>query len=119
GQSSKAVGDGSVAALAEVVIAFMDALDIGSATLIGHSLGGAIALQTAIAHPERVAALALIAPAGLGRAINTAYLDGFIACDNRKEMKTLLQELVADPELVSRSLVADMLQFKRIDGVPQ
>lgn len=119
GQSSKDVSDGSVAALAEVVIAFMDALDIGSATLIGHSLGGAIALQTAIAHPERVAALTLIAPAGLGRAINTAYLDGFITCDNRKEMKALLQELVADPELVSRSLVADMLQFKRIDGVPQ
>ena len=118
GQSTKAVADGSVAALADVVIAFMDALDIASATLIGHSLGGAIALQAAIAHPARVDALALIAPAGLGQAINTTYLDGFITCDNRKEMKVLLQQLVADPELVNRNLVNDMLQFKRIDGVP-
>ena len=119
GQSSKAVRDGSVAALAEVVIAFMDAVGIDRAELVGHSLGGAIALQTAIAHPDRVDALALIAPAGLGPDINGDYLAGFVACDNRKEMKKLLQELVADPELVNRALVADMLQFKRIDGVPE
>lgn len=119
GQSSKQVTDGSVAALAEVVVAFMDAVGIDQAELVGHSLGGAIALQTAIAHPDRVSGLALIAPAGLGSAINGDYLAGFIACDNRKEMKGLLQQLVADPELVGRQLVADMLAFKRIDGVPE
>lgn len=119
GQSTKAVRDGSVAALAEIVIAFMDAVGIDSAELIGHSLGGAIALQAGIAHPDRVEKLALIAPAGLGAEINVDYLNGFIACDNRKEMKGLLQQLVADPELVNRSLVNDMLQFKRIDGVPE
>ena len=119
GQSSKAVRDGSVAALAEIVIAFMDAVEIEKAELVGHSLGGAIALQTAIAHPDRVTGLALIAPAGLGPDINVEYLDGFIGCDNRKAMKGLLQQLVADPELVNRSLVNDMLQFKRIDGVPE
>ncbi|MEX2481646.1 MAG: acetoin dehydrogenase dihydrolipoyllysine-residue acetyltransferase subunit [Gammaproteobacteria bacterium] len=119
GASSKAVADGSVTALADIVIAFMDALDITSASLVGHSLGGAVALQAAISHPDRVESLALIAPAGLGREINTAYLDGFITCDNRKEMKSLLQQLVADADLVNRNLVNDMLQFKRIDGVPE
>ncbi|MEQ8233640.1 MAG: acetoin dehydrogenase dihydrolipoyllysine-residue acetyltransferase subunit [Gammaproteobacteria bacterium] len=119
GQSTKAVRDGSVTALAEVVVAFMDALDIGQAELVGHSLGGAIALQAAIAHPERVTGLALIAPAGLGPDINGDYLDGFVGCDSRKEMKQLLQQLVADPELVNRQLVADMLAYKRIDGVPE
>ncbi|MEQ8664005.1 MAG: acetoin dehydrogenase dihydrolipoyllysine-residue acetyltransferase subunit, partial [Gammaproteobacteria bacterium] len=118
GQSGKQLRDGSVTALAEVVVAFMDAVGIDQAELIGHSLGGAIALQTALAHPERVTALALIAPAGLGPDINGEYLGGFVACDNRKEMKQLLQALVADAELVNRTLVADMLAFKRIDGVP-
>ncbi|MFL5825535.1 MAG: alpha/beta fold hydrolase [Thermoleophilaceae bacterium] len=46
--------------------ALLDALEIESATVVGHSLGGAIALRFALANPERVARLGLIAPAGLG-----------------------------------------------------
>lgn len=119
GQSTKTVRDGSVAALAAVVAGFLDAVGVSSAHLVGHSLGGAIALKTALDHPDKVSALTLIAPAGLGPEINAAYIRGFAACDSRKEMKKLLQELVADPELVNRSLVADMLAYKRIDGVPE
>jgi len=37
----------------------------GGATLVGHSMGGAVALLTAARNPENVARLALIAPAGL------------------------------------------------------
>lgn len=118
GQSSKDVRDGSVAALAGVVIAFMDAVGIDRAELVGHSLGGAIALKAAADHPGRVTALTLIAPAGLGPDINSEYLEGFIAADSRKTMKPLLQQLVADPALINRALVNDMLQYKRIDGVP-
>ncbi len=117
GQSSKNVNDGTVSGLADTVLAFMDALQISEARLIGHSLGGAIALQAAITYPTRITRLDLIAPAGLGEDINHAYINGFIATDSRKEMKGLLQQLVADPELVNRALVNDMLQFKRTDGV--
>ena len=117
GQSSKALQDGSVAALAQVVIEFMDALGIERAELVGHSLGGAIALKAAVDHPARVSALALIAPAGLGPEINADYINGFIRADSRKDMKSLLEQLVADPALINRGLVNDMLQFKRIDGV--
>jgi pyruvate dehydrogenase E2 component (dihydrolipoamide acetyltransferase) len=119
GQSSKVVTDPSVAGLANVVIAFMDALAIPRAELMGHSLGGAIALKAATEFPSRVCALGLIAPAGLGTEINVGYIQGFINADSRKEMKALLEQLVADPELINRGLVNDMLQFKRIDGVPQ
>ncbi|MSQ92683.1 MAG: acetoin dehydrogenase dihydrolipoyllysine-residue acetyltransferase subunit [Gammaproteobacteria bacterium] len=117
GQSSKALIDSSVKAMAAVVIGFMDALALAQAELVGHSLGGAIALQAAIDHPGRISALALIAPAGLGREINAAYINGFINADSRKEMKPLLEQLVADPALINRGLINDMLQFKRIDGV--
>ncbi len=119
GQSSKVISDASVAGLAAVIVAFMDALDIAQAELIGHSLGGAIALKAAVDHPGRVRALALIAPAGLGAEINVQYINGFITADTRKDMKPLLEQLVADPTLINRGLVNDMLQFKRIDGVPQ
>ncbi len=117
GQSGKDVIDGSIDALAKTVLAFMDEVGIHSAQLVGHSLGGAIALKVAFLDPERVSRLDLIAPAGLGNEINNDYIQGFIATDSRKEMKVLLQKLVADPELVNRSLVNDMLQFKRTDGV--
>jgi pyruvate dehydrogenase E2 component (dihydrolipoamide acetyltransferase) len=117
GQSTKAVRDGSVPALAGVVAKFMDALGIERAHLVGHSLGGAIALQTAISYPDKVSALSLIASAGLGSEINGAYLNGFVAAESRREIKPLLQQLVADPELITRTLIDDILKFKRLDGV--
>jgi pimeloyl-ACP methyl ester carboxylesterase len=44
-----------------------DELGLESATVIGHSLGGAIALHMALDHPERVDRLGLVAPAGLAK----------------------------------------------------
>jgi len=118
GQSSKAVSDASVAGLSAAVLAFMDAVGVSAAHLVGHSLGGAIALQTAVSAPGRVSSLSLLAPAALGQSINGAYLRGFVAAESRKELKPLLQQLVANPELVNRQMVDDMLKFKRVDGVP-
>jgi pimeloyl-ACP methyl ester carboxylesterase len=45
------------------VLTALDAAGIDRAVLVGHSAGGAIAIQTALAHPARVAGLVLIAPA--------------------------------------------------------
>src|SRR4051812_12434452 len=42
-------------------------LEIESATVIGHSLGGATALHVALERPELVERLGLVAPAGLGQ----------------------------------------------------
>jgi len=46
-----------------LLMGLMDALEIQRAVLVGHSAGGAVALETALAHPERVAGLVLVAPA--------------------------------------------------------
>jgi len=117
GQSSKAIADGSVEALARTVLGFLDALELDAVHLVGHSLGGAIALATAAAAPARVRALSLIAPAGLGPTINGDYLRGFIAAESRRELKPVLQQLVADAGLVNRQMIDDMLKYKRLDGV--
>ena len=54
------------AAYARLVIALLDSLGVSSAVLVGHSMGGAIAAEVALAHPERVRGMVLIAAAGYG-----------------------------------------------------
>ena len=46
----------------------LERLEIERATVIGHSLGGAIALHLALERPELIERLGLVAPAGLGEA---------------------------------------------------
>ena len=48
---------------AEAALAALDARGIERATIVGHSLGGAVAAWLAAHHPDRVAALVLAAPA--------------------------------------------------------
>ncbi|PPR22804.1 MAG: Dihydrolipoyllysine-residue acetyltransferase component of acetoin cleaving system [Alphaproteobacteria bacterium MarineAlpha10_Bin1] len=117
GASSKDVGDGGVTALAAVVSGFMAALDIDKAHLVGHSLGGAIALSVALDNADKVASLTLIGSAGLGAEIDGDYLQGFIAAERRKDLKPHVEKLFSDPALVTRQLINDLLAFKRIDGV--
>ena len=50
----------------EDVAALLDALDVPRAALVGSSFGGAIAIEAALAHPDRVWALVLVAPALFG-----------------------------------------------------
>ena len=119
GGSSKDVGDGGLETLADVLVGFMAALGIERAHLVGHSLGGAVALACALARPETVASLSLLASAGLGPEINAGYIDGFVAAERRKDMKPVLQQLFADPALVSRQMVEDVLRAKRIDGASE
>ena len=119
GGSTKDAGDGSIDSLAKTVGGFLDAVGIDQAHLAGHSLGGAIATDLALNHPSRVLSLTLIASAGLGEEINHAYIDGFVRASRRNQLKPFLQQLFADPDLVTRQLVEDILKFKRIDGVPK
>jgi pyruvate dehydrogenase E2 component (dihydrolipoamide acetyltransferase) len=119
GQSSKHVGAGDLDGLVAVVEGFLEAVGVERVHLAGHSLGGAIAIAYASAHPERVASVTLLASAGLGEEINPAYIEGFIAEDRRRGLKPVLGLLFADESLVSRQMVDDVLRYKRLDGVPE
>lgn len=55
----------SAARYAELLGPFLDSIGVGSAVLLGNSIGGAAALQFAAAHPDRVRALVLANPGGL------------------------------------------------------
>jgi len=119
GTSSKDVGDGSIGVLADAVTGVLDALGADRAHLVGHSMGGAVALAVAAAAPVRIASLTLIAPAGFGPEINAGYLRGFADAQTRRELKPVVVQLFADESLVTRQLVDDLLAYKRLDGVDQ
>jgi pimeloyl-ACP methyl ester carboxylesterase len=66
GDSDKPRGDYSIAAYANGMRDLLSVLDIERATVVGHSLGGGIALQFAYQFPERCERLALVGSGGLG-----------------------------------------------------
>lgn len=61
GQSDRPGGLYRSEHMADDVVAVLDALDVRRAHLVGISMGGMIAQQVAIRHPERVAGLVLLA----------------------------------------------------------
>jgi len=117
GGSSKEVGSGDVSAMTAAVVGFFDALGIERAHLVGHSLGGAVALAVVLEHPRRVATVTLISPAGLGPELDASYVEAFIEAERRREMKTVLGKLFANPEIVSNEMVNNVLKYKRLEGV--
>src|SRR5688500_17985755 len=66
GDSAKPRGDYSIPAYANGMRDLLSVLDIEQATVVGHSLGGGIALQFAYQFPERCQRLALVGSGGLG-----------------------------------------------------
>jgi pyruvate dehydrogenase E2 component (dihydrolipoamide acetyltransferase) len=117
GESGKAMERGDADELAASVIAFLDEQKIERAHLIGHSMGSLVAMIVAEKAPQRVASLSLIAGAGLGPEINREYIDGFAAGSSRNTLKPHLAKLFADPGLVTRQLVEDIVKYKRLEGV--
>ena len=55
--------ENTIAAQADLIAELIKQLELVEPVVVGHSLGGAVALALALDHPERVGALALIAPA--------------------------------------------------------
>ncbi|MEU5403436.1 alpha/beta hydrolase [Streptomyces sp. NPDC005963] len=69
GASDKPRGDYSPGAYANGLRDLLSALGIDRATLVGHSLGGAVAAQFAYQFPERTERLVLVGSGGIGRQV--------------------------------------------------
>ena len=81
GDSATPRGDYSIGAHAAAIRDLLASLGIRSATIVGHSLGGGIAMQFFWQFPERVERLALVSSGGLGPQVSpmlrAAALPGF------------------------------------------
>lgn len=70
GASAKPRGDYSLGALASGIRDLLIVLGIERATIVGHSLGGGVAMQFAYQFPERCDRLVLVSSGGLGREVS-------------------------------------------------
>lgn len=119
GQTTPRLAGTTLAEMAGFVTRFLDALDIDNAHVVGHSMGGGIAAQMALDTPQRVRSIALISPAGFGDEVNNGYTDGFVSAQSRRDLKPVVELLFANPDLVSRQMLDDLLRYKRLDGVTE
>jgi pyruvate dehydrogenase E2 component (dihydrolipoamide acetyltransferase) len=117
GGSSKQVDSGTLGEFSELLSGFMSVVGVPRAHLVGHSMGGGVAMEYALAHPDRTASLTLIASTGLGPEIDGDYIEGFVTASRRKDIKPHLEKLFGDPSVLGRRLIEDILQYKRLDGV--
>ncbi|MGY1867490.1 MULTISPECIES: alpha/beta fold hydrolase [Nocardia] len=101
--------------LAAAVGGLLDALDIGSAHLIGNSYGGAAALRLAMDRPEKVEKLILMGPGGVGttRALPTKGLQSLLSYyggdgPSRAKLAEFIREyLVYDAGAVTEEIIDD------------
>jgi pimeloyl-ACP methyl ester carboxylesterase len=86
---------------------------VGAAHLVGHSLGGAVAV--ALAHEPGVTALSLmlIAPAGLGPETNAAFFEGFLHADTEAALTPWLHMLTTDPAALGSALARTTLRLRQ------
>jgi len=57
---STGTGRRTIGEYVAVLVSFLDTLGLADAVIVGHSMGGAVALETALSHPERIRGLVLI-----------------------------------------------------------
>ncbi|MGR9044094.1 MAG: alpha/beta fold hydrolase [Gammaproteobacteria bacterium] len=100
--ASPHIKDMDYPAMADDLLAFLDAREIASAVLLGHSMGGKVAMWFALNHPERVSRLVVvdIAPVSYShsfdatlKALQNLPLD---QVGNRKQADELLAEAIPE-----------------------
>lgn len=69
--------------------------------LVGHSLGGALALAISDIRPRKIASLTMIAPAGLGPEIDADALNGLARASRVESLAPWLRRLTSTPAAIS------------------
>lgn len=94
GRSGADVGPGTLGFMTDWLDEALDVLDVPAAHLVGHSMGGKIALGYTLKQCARVKSLALISPAGLGGAFHLDALSAFLNTNTAEAAEILARHLL-------------------------
>ena len=118
--------------LLEYFVAFMDALQIRQATLVGNSMGAGLAIGMALTYPDRVSKLILIGglPANvtakltspsIRRALETSAPSWLVSFGNwlfgGLMVESVLKEIVHDPALLTPAVIERSNRNRRRPGL--
>ena len=100
---------------ARIMIAFMDAVGINKAHLVGNSLGGGVATTIAMEDPERVARLVLMGPIGSQALFTPMPTTGILQLityyagegPTLEKLEAFVRTMVYDQSLVTQELLAE------------
>jgi pimeloyl-ACP methyl ester carboxylesterase len=115
----------TVSKCTECLLGIIDALQLDTVTLVGHSLGGAIAINTTVTASQRVTNLILVDSAGLSNEVPLAFRVTTVPYLGDMVMKLawkLLSEqavrrLFRNSSLVSRDTLATVLKVAQSQGI--
>ena len=109
--------------MVEFVRAFVGELGLESPALVGHSLGGGLALITALAHPEMVSHLVLVSSGSLGRQVTPflrlvalPWVGEFITSGRFDTTGLMLRQSFHDQSLVTQELVDELRRTGAMPG---
>lgn len=116
GTAGSDVASGDVAVLARAVLDCLDENTSRPFAIVGHSLGGAIALELdrILEHAPRH--LILLAPAGLGAPPNPAFLARFCALQTEQDALNVLRDMVQIQRLITPQMAGYVLRSLQMPG---
>ena len=123
GRSGRASGPYSTADLADDVAGWLDALGVPVARVVGHSLGGLVAQELAIRHPEKVRSLVLASTHAGSNAWRKAVIESWIVA--RRSVgpadfaRITMPLLVAAPFFEVKAHVEGLVRFAERNEWPQ
>ena len=109
---SEARGRVSFDGLVDAVQAVLHEEGLSRVHLVGHSLGGAVALGLVEAGVADIRSLCLLAPVGLGAEIDGAFLSGLTRSEREESLAPWLRRLFADPDMVTPAFVRATLRSR-------
>ncbi len=117
GRSPRLKAMGSPAALADAVAETLLAEGMSRCHIVGHSLGGAVALALADSGALAVRSLTLLAPAGLGPEIDGAVLQGLARATRIESLGAWLGALFATPASVPEGYAQAVMRRRGDDAL--